>query len=110
MHVTFLQRAVTTLCAGTAAALLVAAQAAPPGQRAGCLANALEEWFCPSDPRGVAVRDNLGEVVCAPGACVEFEDEWHCAASAGGRAELGPDGPVCEGRCVSPRAADCERI
>jgi hypothetical protein len=108
--VSFLQDAAASLAAAVLAAQLGAAQATPPAPRAGCLANALEEWFCPSDRRGVAVHDNLGEVVCAPGACVEFEDEWHCAARAGGRAELGADEPVCEGGCVSPRAADCERL
>ena len=75
-----------------------------------CLKNALEHWFCASDPEGVAVIDNLGSVACAAGGCVEADDEWHCSMVAGGKAELTPEGPVCEGGCRSPRAADCERM
>jgi hypothetical protein len=92
--------------------LLVAALPAWGGEYAAerCLKNALEHWFCAADPRGVAVIDNLGSVVCAAGRCVEADDEWHCASDSGGRAELTPEGPVCEGGCVSPRSADCERM
>jgi hypothetical protein len=106
--VTFLQRAAVPTCAAALALGLLGAAAAPP--RARCLADALDQWFCPSEPRGVAVLDNLGSVVCAAGSCVEFEDEWHCSATAGGRAELTAEEPVCEGGCRSPRAADCKRM
>jgi hypothetical protein len=82
----------------------------PPDARARCRQDALGRWFCPSDPNGVAVTDNLGAVVCAAGSCVELEDEWHCSATSGGSAELTPEGPVCEGGCHTPRAAECDRI
>lgn len=90
-------------------ALPAAPAAAQAQQQPRCAQDALETWYCAADARGVAVRDNLGTVLCAPGRCVEVEDEWQCAALSGGAAELGPDGPVCEGGCRSPRAVDCER-
>jgi len=74
-----------------------------------CLRDALGNWFCASDPKGVAVLDNLGEVVCAPGRCVELEDELACSTVSGGSARLGPEGAVCDGECRVPRAVDCER-
>jgi hypothetical protein len=101
-------------CIGWALAATLALPAAPAAaqaqaQQARCAKDALDDWYCAADERGVAVRDNLGTVLCSPGRCVEVEDEWQCSALAGGRAALGPDGPVCEGGCRSPRAVDCER-
>ena len=89
--------------------LLLSGPAAAEPPRGRCLQDALEHWYCAKDPKGVAVIDNLGAVVCAPGRCVEAEDELHCSDVSDGRAELTPDGPVCEGGCRSPRAVDCER-
>jgi hypothetical protein len=91
------------------AALLASgvAHAEPPQRR--CQQDALESWYCAADEKGVAVLDNLGVVLCAPGACVEVEDEWQCSAVSGGRAALGPDGPICDGGCRAPRAVDCTR-
>jgi hypothetical protein len=94
-----------------AAGLTLAAfgtDAAPPSQPR-CRKDALESWYCAKDPRGVAVLDNLGKVVCSPGRCVEAEDEWWCSGLSGGGAALSPRGPVCEGGCSAPRAVDCER-
>jgi hypothetical protein len=89
------------------ASLPAAADEAPRGR---CVRDALETWFCPSDPKGVAVLDNLGAAVCAAGSCVEVEDAWQCSAVSGGNAERTPEGPVCEGGCRSPRSADCKRM
>jgi hypothetical protein len=89
-----------SLAAGAAAA-----QEPPPAGR--CLSDALERWFCASDPNGTAVVDNLGAVVCAPGRCVEVEDDWECASVSGGGAALTPEGAVCDGGCRAPRAVDC---
>jgi hypothetical protein len=97
-------------CVACAALLIAFAASAQEGSRARCRQDALEQWYCPSDGKGVAVVDNLGSVVCAAGSCVQVEDEWQCSAQSGGKAELTPDGPVCDGGCRSPRAADCERI
>jgi hypothetical protein len=113
LHVSFLQatrRGVTGILG--AWVLLAALPAAADDERATerCLKNALERWFCAADPEGVAVIDGLGSVVCAKGQCVEADDEWHCSPASGGKAELTPEGPVCEGGCRSPRAADCERM
>ena len=83
-----------------------AAAASPQGR---CRQDALDNWFCAADPKGVAVLDNLGVVVCAPGRCVEVEDEWQCSTVSGGGAELTSDGPICEGGCRAPRAVDCDR-
>jgi hypothetical protein len=88
--------------------LVAGAAAAQPAPAGRCRRDALERWFCASDPNGVAVRDNLGAVVCAPGRCVEVEDEWECASVSGGGAELTPDGVVCDGGCRAPREIDCE--
>jgi hypothetical protein len=98
------------LCAlGVGIALLAWQPAAAEPPRGRCQQDALENWYCPSDAKGVAVRDNLGVVVCSPGRCVEVEDEWQCSPVSGGGAELTPEGPVCEGGCRAPRAVDCER-
>jgi hypothetical protein len=88
-----------------ALAALGAAAQTPAGGR--CRSDALGQWYCASDEKGVAVVDNLGAVVCAPGRCLEVDDEWQCSAVSGGGAALGPDGPECEGGCRSPRAVDC---
>jgi hypothetical protein len=74
-----------------------------------CQKDALDQWFCAADPRGVALLDNLGKVVCSPGRCIEVGDEWQCSAVSGGGAQQTPDGPVCAGGCRAPRAVDCER-
>ena len=107
----FLQGGAARACAwGAALALCTSlpAAAAEAPARARCVENALEQWYCPSDPRGTAVLDNLGTAACAPGVCVEWEGEWHCSPKSGGSAELTPEGPVCEGGCRAPRGADCE--
>ena len=87
---------------------LAAAAAAGPPPAGRCARDALERWFCASDPKGSAVVDNLGAVVCAPGRCVEVEDEWQCSSVSGGRAERTPDGAECQGECRAPRAVDCQ--
>ena len=92
-----------------ALALLACGPAAAEPPRGRCLQDALEHWYCAKDPKGVAVIDNLGAVVCAPGRCVEVDDELHCSSVSDGGAELTPDGPACEGGCRAPRAIDCER-
>ena len=89
--------------------LLACGSAAAEPPRGRCQSDALQQWYCAKDPKGVAVIDNLGAVVCAAGRCVEVEDELQCSAVSGGGAELTPDGPVCEGGCRAPRAIDCER-
>src|SRR5574341_1831049 len=96
------------LVTGLALLLCRAAAGEPPHQRR-CETDALAQWYCAADEQGVAVRDNLGVVVCAPGSCIEVGDEWLCSAVSGGRAVLTPEGPVCEGSCRAPRAVDCER-
>jgi len=83
------------------------AAAEPPQRR--CQTDALENWYCAKDPKGVAVIDNLGTVVCSPGRCVEADDEWQCSAVSGGAAGLTPEGAACEGGCRTPRAVYCER-
>jgi hypothetical protein len=93
---------------GSALALLLASAAQAEEHR--CRADALGEWYCPTDRLGVAVIDALGVVVCAPGRCVQFEGEWHCSIQSGGAAELTPAGPVCDRECRQPRASECEKI
>jgi hypothetical protein len=78
-----------------------------------CQQDALEEWYCPTDPLGTAVLDPLGRVVCAPGACVKQEDEgggWLCSTEPGGNASSTPKGPVCDGECRAPEATACKKI
>ena len=75
-----------------------------------CETDALGEWFCAVDPRGSAVVDGLGRVVCAPGACEKHEEQWVCSSVSGGTASSTPEGPVCDGECREPEARDCERV
>jgi hypothetical protein len=89
--------------------LLACCPAVAESPQSRCARDALGQWSCPADAKGVAVLDSLGEVVCSPGRCVEVEDEWQCSAVSGGSAERTPNGPVCEGGCRTPRAVDCER-
>jgi hypothetical protein len=93
-----------------AGALVALLASAASGEEQRCRTDALRQWYCPTDPRGVAVIDSLGAVVCAPGRCVQFESEWHCSSRSGGSAELTPTGPVCDGECRAPRASNCEKI
>ena len=97
----------STKCLLIVALALMATSAAAAGPQ--CQKDALDQWFCPADPKGVAVLDNLGKVVCSPGRCIEVGDEWQCSAVSGGSAQQTPDGPVCEGGCRAPRAVDCVR-
>jgi hypothetical protein len=91
------------------ATLLVSGAAVAEAPQRRCVMDALENWYCAADEKGVAVLDNLGVVQCAPGACVEVEDEWQCSTVSGGGAVLTPDGPICDGGCRAPRAVDCDR-
>jgi hypothetical protein len=102
-----MRRLVQFLLAGCAVCAASAGWAQNP-----CLQDALEEWYCASDPRGSAVLDTLGRVVCAPGACVKQEEEgadWLCSAQPGGKAERTPEGIVCDGECRAPEATDCKK-
>jgi hypothetical protein len=79
-----------------------------------CQSDALEQWYCASNPEGSAVVDKLGRVVCAPGACVkvelEGEKDWTCASTPGGRVEVAtPASPVCDGGCRKPEATHCKK-
>lgn len=89
-------------------ALLARGPAAADPQRR-CEQDAMEDWYCAVDAKGVAVLDKMGKVVCSPGLCVESEGEWQCSAVPGGSAELSPVVPVCEGGCRTPSTLDCER-
>lgn len=98
-------------CVLVAALALLAfgvAGAETPQQRR-CQKDALDQWYCAADPKGVAVLDPLGQVECSPGRCIEVEDEWQCSAVSGGGVQRTPDGFTCEGGCRAPRAVDCER-
>jgi hypothetical protein len=76
-----------------------------------CKTDALEKWYCATNPDGTAVVDDLGRVVCAPGACVKVEEQgWICSSLPGGRAAATPKGPVCDGECRTPEATDCEKV
>lgn len=84
--------------------------AAAQQQQQHCQSDALEEWWCAESPQGSAVHDNLGRVVCAPGACVMHEDEWICSWRPGGTAGASPEGPVCDGECRPPTTAECTKM
>jgi hypothetical protein len=88
------------------AAPAFAQEVAPEGH---CVRDALERWYCASDPRGTAVLDNLGAAVCAPGGCLEADDEWSCSSVAGGSVRRTAEGVVCEGGCRAPRSVECTR-
>jgi hypothetical protein len=91
------------------AALLACGAAAAESPQRRCQKDALENWYCATDEKGVAVVDNLGVVLCSPGACIEVEDAWQCSAVSGGRAAFTPNGPICDGGCRAPRSVDCAR-
>jgi hypothetical protein len=91
--------------------VLCAASAVEARER--CQKNALEAWYCATDPLGTAVVDALGRVVCAPGECVRDEDDgggWHCSPVPAGKATWTPEGPVCDGECRTPDTTDCKKI
>jgi hypothetical protein len=79
-----------------------------------CQADTLENWFCAADPRGSAVVDALGRVVCAPGACIKQDtrdhEGWLCSWTPGGKAAAAPAGPVCDGECRAPEATACKKL
>lgn len=86
--------------------------AAPAVAQAGrCARNSLGETSCAREENGTAVLNGLGEVVCAPGACVRESETavaWSCSSVPGGSArfEVG-EGPVCEGGCIEPEQTRC---
>jgi hypothetical protein len=76
-----------------------------------CRTDALEKWYCATDPAGTAVVDELGRVVCAPGACAKVDPQgWICSTVPGGRAATTPKGPVCDGECRAPETTQCEKV
>ena len=102
-----------------ACVICVASSAAAAGvdhsAGANCQADALKNWYCAADPKGSAVVDKLGRVVCAPGACVKQEtqdqdNDWLCSSIPGGRAAAAPAGPVCDGTCQPPEATACKKL
>jgi hypothetical protein len=116
----FAQRRIVRVLAAVGAVCGVGSSAparAEPAQHSGqhCQADALEKWYCAADPRGSAVVDSLGRVVCAPGACVkqdtqDTKEEWLCSSEPGGRATAVPEGaPTCDGRCRPPEATACKQ-
>ena len=93
------------------AACLACRTASAADESKRCRTDALEKWYCASDPQGTAVVDELGRVVCAPGACAKVEEQgWLCSSVSGGRAAATPKGPVCDGECRTPEATDCEKV
>ena len=111
------RRRVAIVLAASAFALGVGANAGAETEHSSgerCLADALENWYCAADPRGSALVDELGRVVCAPGACVKQDtqdkEEWLCSSTPGGTATAVPGGPpVCDGGCRPPEATDCKK-
>jgi len=76
-----------------------------------CRTDALDKWYCAADPLGTAVVDDLGRVVCAPGACTKADEKgWMCSSLPGGNAALTPSGPVCDGQCRAPEATECRKV
>jgi hypothetical protein len=80
------------------------------GETRHCETDALGKMYCARTPEGTAVVDDLGRVLCAPGGCTEWEEDWVCSSSAGGSAGVTPDGPVCDGQCLPPTARECEEL
>ena len=75
-----------------------------------CRTDALEKWYCAADPRGTAVVDELGRVVCAPGACAKVEEKgWMCSSLPGGRAAATPQGPCATASAGRPRPPNARR-
>jgi hypothetical protein len=95
------------------AACLAASAASAQDEPKRCRTDALEKWYCAIDPRGTAVADKLGRIVCAPGACAKSEEkekEWMCSSVSGGNAVASPKGPVCDGECRAPETTACQKI
>jgi hypothetical protein len=93
------------------AACLVCGAASAQDEPKRCRTDALEKWYCATDPHGTAVVDELGRVVCAPGACAKVKEQgWICSSVSGGRAAATPEGPVCDGECRTPEATACEKV
>ena len=111
-------RAGCGLAAVAALVIAVAPGAGAETEQSGgarCLSDALEQWYCAREPKGAAVIDELGRVVCAPGACVKQDDTpdrkgWVCSTTPGGRAAASPAGPVCDGQCRAPEATACQKV
>jgi len=91
--------------------LLCGASTGPDADPRRCRTDALEKWYCAADPRGSAVVDDLGRIVCAPGACTKVEkDGWMCSTLPGGKAIATPTGPVCDGECRAPETTECKKV
>jgi hypothetical protein len=76
-----------------------------------CQPDTMGNTYCAKSPGGVAVIDGLGQVACAPGACVNAgRDEvvWRCSPVDSGWAQMGENGPECQGGCVDPSPNECQ--
>jgi hypothetical protein len=104
------QRMFATTSIALAAAFVGGANGAP-AESERCRTDALDKWYCASDPHGTAVVDQLGRVVCAPGGCAKVDERgWLCSTVPGGKASLSPTGPTCDGECRAPEATACEKM
>ena len=93
------------------AACLVCGAAGDPEDAKRCRKDALDKWYCPTDPLGTAVVDELGRVLCAPGECAKVDEQgWMCSTVPGGKSAATPSGPVCDGECRAPETTACKKL
>jgi len=97
------------VAAATSGLALAGASAAQQASR--CQTDAMGETRCARLAGGSAVVSGLGEVVCAPGQCVQDPQgtDWQCAAQEGGWATWDSNGPRCQGGCTPPSSDQCRK-
>jgi len=99
------------LLAAAALAGLALAGASAAQQASHCQTDAMGTTRCARLAGGTAVLSGLGEVVCAPGQCVQDPQgtDWQCAGEEGGSATWDSSGPHCQGGCVPPTGDQCRK-
>jgi hypothetical protein len=97
--------------AGLGIAWLAVAGPGEAQQATRCETDAMGGTFCARMPGGSAVVSGLGQIVCAPGQCVQDPrgTEWQCSAREGGWARWDSQGPRCEEGCTPPSPAQCRK-
>ena len=99
------------LLAAAAISGLALAGASAAQQASRCQTDAMGQTRCARLAGGSAVLSVLGEVVCAPGQCVQNPQgsDFQCSAREGGWATWDANGPRCQDGCVSPSSDQCKR-
>ena len=76
-----------------------------------CQTDAIGNIYC-APSNGTAIKDTLGEIVCAPGQCVNKIEGGHlCSNQQGGSVVIDQLSQIkCYGTCIEPTHRICQKM